>query len=65
MIARYSVGGDLAIQSFVGTLAIMTTVGLLLAYYNIKKLQIEQHRAWMLRVWVCVQKQASNTRDTG
>jgi len=25
-----------------------------IAFYNIKVLQIEQHRAWMLRAWVIV-----------
>ena len=51
MIARYSVGGELSTQSYVGALAIMTTIGIFLAAWNIKKLQIDQHRAWMLRVW--------------
>ncbi|KAL8987239.1 MAG: hypothetical protein Q9169_008718 [Polycauliona sp. 2 TL-2023] len=35
----------------VGVLAIMTTGGATLAYINIKRLQIDQHRAWMLRTW--------------
>ena len=30
----------------------MNIVSLLLAYINIKRLQIDQHRAWMLRAWV-------------
>ena len=38
-------------QVFVGVLVIMTTLGIFLAYYNVKRLQIEQHRAWMLRTW--------------
>ncbi len=38
-------------QTFVGVLAIMTTPGVFMAYYNFKRLQIEQHRAWMLRTW--------------
>lgn len=49
MIARRAFGGTMATQSAVGVLAIITTIGICLAYYNIKKLQIEQHRAWMLR----------------
>ena len=49
MIVRHSFGGDVSTQAGVGVLAIATTTGLFLAYYNIKKLQIEQHRAWMLR----------------
>ena len=51
MIVRYSFGGTLATQSVVGTLAIATTTSAALAYYNIKRLQIDQHRAWMLRTW--------------
>lgn len=52
MIARHAFGGELSTQSGVGVLAIITTTGTTLAYYNIKVLQIEQHRAWMLRTWV-------------
>ena len=51
MIARHAFGGTLETQCLVGVLAIMTTTGSLLAYYNIKRLQIEEHRAWMLRTW--------------
>lgn len=54
MIARYAFGGDLATQTGVGMLAIMTTGSIFLAYYNIKRLQIDQHRAWMLRTWFYV-----------
>jgi len=49
MIVRRAFGGDLSTQGAVGVLVIATTAGLFMAYYNIKKLQIEQHRAWMLR----------------
>ncbi|KAL8641136.1 MAG: hypothetical protein Q9228_002018 [Teloschistes exilis] len=49
MIVRRAFGGTLATQAGVGVLAIMSTVSIALAYYNIKRLQIEQHRAWMLR----------------
>ena len=51
MIARHSFGGGMDTQVYVGLLAIITTVGAILAYYNIKRLQIDQHRAWMLRTW--------------
>jgi len=51
MIARTAFGGTLATQSAVGFLAIITTASLALSYYNIKMLQIDQHRAWMLRAW--------------
>ena len=49
MIARRAFGGALATQAGVGVLAIMSTISIALAYYNIKRLQIDQHRAWMLR----------------
>lgn len=49
MICRRSFGGTLDTQAGVGTLVILTTVSLSLAYYNIKRLQIDQHRKWMLR----------------
>jgi len=49
MIARRAFGGTLETQAGVGTLVILTTVSIALAYYNIKCLQIDQHRAWMLR----------------
>ena len=49
MIVRRSFGGELATQGAVGLLVIGTTIGLVMAYINIKRLQIDQHRAWMLR----------------
>lgn len=49
MIARRAFGGTLETQAAVGVLAILTTISMCLAYYNIKRLQIDQHRAWMLR----------------
>ncbi|PVH72991.1 hypothetical protein DL98DRAFT_432153 [Cadophora sp. DSE1049] len=51
MIARRAFGGGLDVQSAVGLLAIITELSLAMAYYNIKHLQIDQHRAWMLRAW--------------
>ena len=51
MIGRHSFGGGFESQLLVGLLAIMTTGGAFLAYYNIKRLQIDQHRAWMIRTW--------------
>lgn len=45
MIARHSFGGSLETQTGVGTCVIITTVSLAMAYYNIKRLQIDQHRA--------------------
>ncbi|KEF51149.1 uncharacterized protein A1O9_12763 [Exophiala aquamarina CBS 119918] len=52
MITRRAFGGDLATQGAVGVLVIYTTTGMALAYYNVKMLQIDQHRAWMLRTMV-------------
>lgn len=54
MIAREAFGGTTATQAWVGALFILTTVGLGLAYYNIKVPRIDQHRAWMLRTWFYV-----------
>ena len=51
MIVRRSFGGEMETQIVIGVLAIITTLGASMAYYNIKRLQIEQHRAWMLRTW--------------
>ena len=54
MIARHSFGGTMETQAFVGLLAIAFLASLLLAFINIKRLQLEQHRAWMLRAWFYV-----------
>lgn len=51
MIGRHAFGGTLSTQGFVGAVAIMTESSVVLSYINIKRLQIEQHRAWMLRCW--------------
>jgi uncharacterized protein (UPF0333 family) len=51
MIARRAFEGDLVTQLMVGVLAILTTGSIAMAYYNIKVLQIDQHRAWMLRAF--------------
>ncbi|CCO33697.1 hypothetical protein BN14_07782 [Rhizoctonia solani AG-1 IB] len=50
-IMRRSFGGDLSIQSAVVLLGAATLVSALLAWINIKRLQIDQHRKWMLRTW--------------
>lgn len=52
MITRRAFGGDLSTQGAAGLLVIYTTMGMVLAYYNIKMLQIDQHRAWMLRTMI-------------
>ncbi|KAL3302605.1 microtubule associated protein [Colletotrichum asianum] len=52
MIARRTFGGGVSMQTAVGGGSVMFLGALGLAIYNVKKLQIEQHRAWMLRAWV-------------
>ncbi|KEF56230.1 uncharacterized protein A1O9_07811 [Exophiala aquamarina CBS 119918] len=51
MITPEAAGGSPATQVGLGTLATATTVTITLSYINIKRLQIDQHRAWMLRTW--------------
>ncbi|PNY29428.1 Uncharacterized protein TCAP_00659 [Tolypocladium capitatum] len=52
MIARHALGGGLDLQSAAGLASVVFVSCKLIALYSIKKLQIEQHRAWMLRAWV-------------
>lgn len=54
MIARNAYGGEISTQLGVGFLSIIFVGSLVMAYINIKRLQIEQHRAWMLRAWFYV-----------
>ena len=54
MIARHAFGGGLDVQSAIGFLAIISIGSFILSYINIKRKQIEQHRAWMLRGWFYV-----------
>ncbi|KAG0633839.1 hypothetical protein HOY80DRAFT_1062412 [Tuber brumale] len=51
-IARRSFGGTIETQAGVFVLSFLTLTSSSLAYYNIKRLQIEQHRAWMLRTMI-------------
>ena len=51
MIADRSFGGDLMTQTFVGFLGVAFVFALGMALANIRRKQIEQHRAWMLRAW--------------
>lgn len=52
MIVRRSFGGALSTQAAVGVMTIAVTLDLVLAWINVKRLQIDQHRAWMLRAMV-------------
>ena len=54
MVMRRAFGGSLSTQIFVVALAAMTIASVTLAYVNIRRLQIDQHRAWMLRTWFYV-----------
>lgn len=49
MIVRRSFDGTVTAQAAVDFLAILIVGGFGMAYYNIKRLQLDQHRAWMLR----------------
>ncbi|KAF4976827.1 hypothetical protein FZEAL_6568 [Fusarium zealandicum] len=51
MIAKDSFGGTLDMQAATGASSIIFILCMVLGYYNIKRLQLEQHRAWMLRGW--------------
>ncbi|MBA7489872.1 hypothetical protein ES702_00406 [subsurface metagenome] len=51
MIMDVSIGGQASLQIWIGIVGAMITLGFVMAIYNIKRLQIDQHRAWMLRVW--------------
>jgi len=42
-------GNRTAVAASEYLLILITTISMALAYYNIKRLQIDQHRAWMLR----------------
>jgi hypothetical protein len=65
MIARHAFGGGLDVQAWVGFVGIGVLVCFIISYINIKRLQIEQHRAWMLRGWFYVSNYVlSNTRAT-
>ncbi|KAF4833502.1 hypothetical protein CGCSCA4_v013355 [Colletotrichum siamense] len=51
MLVRHAVGGGLEVQAAVGFLCLGFLGSLLISIIQIKRLQIEQHRAWMLRAW--------------
>jgi len=49
VVGRRSMGGDLSMQAAIYFLAIATVGAMYLAWHNIKRQQIDQHRKWMLR----------------
>lgn len=54
MVTRNAFGGDVSFQVANVLLGASVTICLALAMISIKRLQIDQHRAWMLRAWVLV-----------
>jgi hypothetical protein len=54
MIARHSMNGSLDVQAWCGFVGLGVLACFGLSVYNIRVLQIEQHRAWMLRGWFYV-----------
>jgi len=48
-IIPIAAGGSPPTQISIGVLGTAVTTAIVLAYYNIKRLQIDQHRAWMQR----------------
>ena len=54
IVTRHAFGGDFATQTWTGAMGLLTTIGYIMAWINIKFLQIDQHRAWMMRTWAWV-----------
>src|SRR5690349_7305337 len=52
MLGHNETGQRMGAQTSEGFLVIITTIAMGLAYWNIKRLQIDLHRAWMLRAMV-------------
>lgn len=59
MIARHALGGSIDVQTWVGFVGFGVLACFVLSWINIRKLQIEQHRAWMLRGWFYVRANPS------
>jgi uncharacterized membrane protein len=54
IISKHAFGGDFSTQTWTGAMVLLTTAGYTMAWINIKLLQIDQHRVWMLRTWAWV-----------
>jgi uncharacterized membrane protein len=54
MIARRAFNGGLDTQVWIGLVGFGSTICFVISIWNVKRLQIEQHRAWMLRGWFYV-----------
>ncbi|KAG8739161.1 hypothetical protein FRC10_006084 [Ceratobasidium sp. 414] len=50
-IARVSFGGDLSIRSAVYALALMTLWSTVKSWTAIRRLRVDEHRAWIIRSW--------------
>ena len=64
IIAKHAFGGDMATRTWSGALVTSTTIAYVMAYINIKLLQIDQHRAWMMRAWAYVHGSPSSECHT-
>lgn len=51
IIAPAVFGGSVPTQTVTGTTILFSTFAILNSYYNIKRLQLDQHRAWMMRTF--------------
>jgi uncharacterized membrane protein len=53
VVIRHQQGGGqrIAAQTAEYLMGILTTIGIFMAIINIRRKQIDQHRAWMLRTW--------------
>lgn len=61
MASRRAFGGDPAFRASNILLSSLVIVGLAQAMVSIKRLQVEHHRAWMLRTWFWVSKAKQST----
>jgi uncharacterized membrane protein YozB (DUF420 family) len=52
MVMRHASGGGLDFQAAVVGLSAAVSFALIMGYVNIKRLQIDQHRKWMLRAMI-------------
>lgn len=49
VITRHAFGGHIDTQTAAGALAILVLIAFTIAWVQVKRLQIDQHRKWMLR----------------
>lgn len=63
-ITRNAFGGTLELQSAMILSSIMFLACLCVSIYHVKRLEIEKHRAWMLRAWAVVSCTIQHQRST-